>query len=123
MGKKALNRTNDLPEFPDFRKLTFEDKALLEALFKEMQPQISELTFTNLYVWNETEPVQLSRLNKTALLHRWRIRDGKNVLLPPLINEPIPTVLEEGNSRESFRDIALRNRFEASRAAQRAVSS
>ena len=84
----------DLPEFLESRKLTFEDKTLLEALFKEMQPQISELTFTNLYAWNEAEPVQLSRHNETALLQRRRIRDGKNVLLPPLTNEPIPTVLE-----------------------------
>ncbi|MGD0978019.1 MAG: phosphatidylglycerol lysyltransferase domain-containing protein [Candidatus Bathyarchaeia archaeon] len=90
-----MNGTNDLPEFPEFRKLTFEDKALLEALFKEMQPQISELTFTNLYVWNEAEPVQLSRHNKTALIQRRRVRDGKNVLLPPLANEPIPTVQED----------------------------
>ncbi|MGA2309902.1 MAG: phosphatidylglycerol lysyltransferase domain-containing protein [Candidatus Bathyarchaeia archaeon] len=90
-----MNGTNDIPEFPEFRKLTFEDKALLEALFKEMQPQISELTFTNLYVWNEAEPVQLSRHNKTALIQRRRIRDGKNVLLPPLTNEPIPTVQED----------------------------
>jgi len=90
-----LNGTNDIPEFPEFRKLTFEDKALLEALFKEMQPQISELTFTNLYVWNEAEPVQLSRHNKTAWIQRRRIRDGKNVLLPPLKNEPIPTVQED----------------------------
>jgi hypothetical protein len=90
-----LNETKDIPEFPGFRKLTFEDKALLEAQFREMQPQISELTFTNLYVWNETEPVQLSRLDRTVLLQRKRIADGKNVLFPPWTNEPISTVLED----------------------------
>ena len=93
--KKALDeKRKDIPEFPQFQKLTFEDKAFLEATFKEMQPQISELTFTNLYAWNEAEPVQLSRLNETVLLQRWRIRDGKNVLFPPLTNEPISTALE-----------------------------
>ena len=60
-----------------------------------MQPQMSELTFTNLFVWNEAEPVQLSRLDKTVLLQRKRIRDGKNVLLPPLTKQPISTVLED----------------------------
>lgn len=103
--KIILNGTNDLPEFPEFRKLEFEDKALLEALFKEMQPQISELTFTNLYVWNEAEPVQLSRHNKTALIQR-RIRDGKNVLLPPLVKEPISTV------EEDLRKAAVASHFE-----------
>jgi hypothetical protein len=89
-----LNGTDELPEFPKFRDLASEDKALLDPLFKEMQPQMSELTFTNLYVWNETEPVQLSRLNKTVLLQRKRIRDGKNVLLPPLKKQPLSTVLQ-----------------------------
>jgi hypothetical protein len=93
-GKRTLNGVKDLPEFLEFRKLMFEDGPLLGSLLKEMQPQISELTFTNLYVWNEAEPVQLSRLNKTVLLQR-KIRDGKNVLLPPLTSEPIPIVIED----------------------------
>lgn len=60
-----------------------------------MQPQMSELTFTNLFVWNEAGPVQLSRLDSTVLLQRKRIRDGKNVLLLPLTKEPISAVLED----------------------------
>jgi hypothetical protein len=89
-----LNGTDELPEFPKSRNLVFEDKVLLDTLFKELQPQMSELTFTNLFVWNEAGPVQLSRLDKTVLLQRRRIRDGKNVLLPPLTKQPISTVLE-----------------------------
>jgi hypothetical protein len=89
-----LNRTDELPEFPGSRNLLFDDKALLETLFKEMQPQMSELTFTNLFVWNEVEPVQLSRLDETVLLQRKRIRDGRNVFLPPLGKEPIPALLK-----------------------------
>jgi hypothetical protein len=91
---RTLNGTDELPEFPKFRSLAIEDKALLDPLFKEMQPQMSELTFTNLFVWNEAEPVQLSRLDKTVLLQRKRIRDGKNVHLPPLGKEPISAVLK-----------------------------
>jgi len=59
-----------------------------------MQPQISELTFTNLYVWNSAEPVQLSRLGSTVLLQRKRIRDSNNLLLPPLTKQPISAVVE-----------------------------
>jgi hypothetical protein len=90
-----LNGTDELPEFPKSRNLVFEDKVLLDKLFKVMQPQMSELTFTNLFVWNEAGPVQLSRLDSTVLLQRKRIRDGKNVLLPPLTKEPISAVLED----------------------------
>jgi len=101
-----LNERKDIPEFPESQKLTFEDKPLLEALFKEMQPQISELTFTNLYVWNEAEPARLSRLNKTVLLQRRRILDGKNVFLPSWTNEAISTLLE------NLRKVAVENHTE-----------
>jgi uncharacterized protein len=73
-----------LPEFPRFSKLTLEDKPLFDSLLKEAQPQISELTFTNLFVWNASEPVQTSQLDETVLIQRRRLRDSKIFLLPPL---------------------------------------
>lgn len=82
------------PEFPTFRKLSLEDKLLLDSLFREMQPQISELTFTNLFVWNDSEPVVLSSLGQTVLLQRKRFRDSQTYLLPPLGNEPLASVLK-----------------------------
>ena len=103
-----MNRADELPEFPQWRTLEKEDKAFLDPLFKEMQPQMSELTFTNLYVWNEAELVQLSRLDETVLLQRKRIRDGKNLLLPPLTRQPILTVLEDmkkGDTENYFRTL------------------
>ena len=88
-----MTGADELPEFPEFRNLSLKDKAFLDMLFKQMQPQISELTFTNLYVWKDAEPVQLTRVNETVLLRRKRIGDGKNVFLPPLEREPILGVL------------------------------
>jgi hypothetical protein len=89
-----LNGTDESPEFPKFRNLSLRDKALLDTLFKETQPQVSELTFTNLFVWNDAEPVQLSSFDKTILLQRKRIRDGRNLLLPPQGKEPISALLK-----------------------------
>jgi hypothetical protein len=59
-----------------------------------MQPEISELTFTNLFVWNGSEPSQLSRLDETVLIQRRRLRDGKTFLLPPLGKRPLTTVIK-----------------------------
>jgi hypothetical protein len=89
-----LERTSELPEFPKFRNLTFEDKALLDLLFRDMQPEISELTFTKLFVWNDSEPVQLSRLSKTVLIQRKRIRDDKTLFFPPMGKESLSRMLE-----------------------------
>jgi hypothetical protein len=82
-----------LPEFPRFSNLTLEDKPLLDSLLKEAQPQISELTFTNLFVWNASEPVQTSHFNDTVLIQRRRLRDGKTFLLPPLGKKALPQVV------------------------------
>lgn len=82
-----------LPEFPSSRNLALEDKPLLDSLLKYIQPQISELTFTNLFAWNGSEPVQISRLEETVLLQRRRLRDGKTFLLPPLGKQPLTSVL------------------------------
>jgi hypothetical protein len=89
-----VSLTTQLPQFPSFTDLTVDDKPLLDSLLDGTQPQISELTFTNLFVWNGAEPVQLSRLDETVLLQRKRIRDGKSFLLPPLGVQPLESVVK-----------------------------
>lgn len=83
-----------LPEFPSFRELTIEDKPFFDSLLREAQPQISELTFTNLFVWNASEPIRLSRLGEAILVQRKRLRDDKTFLLPPLGKESLARTLE-----------------------------
>jgi hypothetical protein len=83
-----------LPEFPDFRNLKLNDKAFLDPLFRDLQPEISELTFTNLFAWNDSEPVRLSQLGETVLIQRKRIRDGKTILFPPIGKEPFSRMLD-----------------------------
>jgi hypothetical protein len=78
-----MDLTEQLPEFPDSTNLMIESKPLLDLLFQKMQPQISELTFTNLFVWNRFEPVQISRLDEVVLLHRKRVHEGRNFIMPP----------------------------------------
>jgi hypothetical protein len=73
-----------LPEFPRFANLTLEDKPFFDLLFEQTQPQVSELAFTNLFVWSASEPVQVSQLDEVVLIQRRRLRDSATFLLPPL---------------------------------------
>jgi hypothetical protein len=59
-----------------------------------MQPQISELTFTNLFVWDRSEPSELSGLGETVLLQRRRLRDGQTFLFPPLGKQPLTSIVK-----------------------------
>ena len=82
-----------LPRFPRFTNLTLEDKPSFDSLLKQVQPEISELTFTNLFVWKASEPVQISQLDETMLIQRTRLRDGKTFLLPPLGKKALPETM------------------------------
>jgi hypothetical protein len=93
-GVSKVGLATQLPRFPSFRTLTLDDKSLLDLLLDEVQPQISELTFTNLFAWNGSEPVELSCLDETVLLQRRRLRDSKTFLLPPLGKQQLTSVVE-----------------------------
>ncbi|MCL4504166.1 MAG: phosphatidylglycerol lysyltransferase domain-containing protein [Deltaproteobacteria bacterium] len=41
------------PVFPDFKPLGLEDRDVLQRLLWDYQPETSELTFTNLFIWRE----------------------------------------------------------------------
>lgn len=72
------------PSYPEFRKLCFEDKSHLDDAFKLYDPQISEYTFTNLFVWRETSHVLLSHLGNMILVKRWNPASNQFFLLPPI---------------------------------------
>ncbi len=57
-----------LPDFPDFRDLTLEDRSILHPLFQELQPEISDRCFTNLFMWQPFYNIRLSRLNGNIIL-------------------------------------------------------
>ncbi|HUL20491.1 MAG TPA: phosphatidylglycerol lysyltransferase domain-containing protein [Thermodesulfobacteriota bacterium] len=73
-----------VPEFPQFRELTLEDKPLFDQLFTRFPPVISEFTFTNLFIWRHAYRPKISRFgNLLCLLSE----QGKNSFFFPPIGE------------------------------------
>lgn len=72
----------NVPEFPHFRDLSLEDKPLFDALFNQIPPSISELTFTNLFIWRHSYQLKMSRLRNCLCL----LADRKDhpFFFPPL---------------------------------------
>jgi hypothetical protein len=83
------------PEFPASKAIALEDKTLLDKSFERQQPNISEYTFTNLFVWRETEKVQLSQLEIIILIERERPGKGGRFLYPPLGETDLQTVVRK----------------------------
>ena len=47
------NSSAQPPIFPEFKPLGLEDRDILQRLLWDYQPETSELTFTNLFIWRE----------------------------------------------------------------------
>ena len=57
-----------VPEFPQFRDLSIEDKSLLDSAFAQFPPLTSEFTFTNLFIWRHTYQIKISRFQEFLIL-------------------------------------------------------
>ncbi|HEY5998544.1 MAG TPA: phosphatidylglycerol lysyltransferase domain-containing protein [bacterium] len=67
----------------DFRPLTFDDKPLIDAALAAHPPEISELTFTNFWVWRRKRAVAIARDAAGALALLCE-EHGERFFLPPV---------------------------------------
>ena len=51
-----------IPFFPDARQIVLSDKPLFDRFFKDLEPEISEFTFTNLFCWQESYGLRVSKI-------------------------------------------------------------
>jgi hypothetical protein len=72
----------DIPRYPASRGILLEDKPLLDRLFLELEPRISELCFANLYLFRAVHDYRLTLVGDAlvALARGW---DGSAYFLPP----------------------------------------
>lgn len=50
-----------VPEFPEFKAIELEDRDFIRDILWKYQPQTSELTFTNLFIWRAHYGIQWSK--------------------------------------------------------------
>ena len=75
---------DSIPLFPALADLDLVHKPALDALFRDLNPQASELTFTNLYIWRHAYGAKVTRLDEVVLLLSLRADPEESFLLPPL---------------------------------------
>ncbi len=74
---------NNTPEFPEFHDISWENKSILDCFLSRFPPEISEYTFTNLFVWRKARPIKISLLDQ-ALCIMAQKDEGIKYFLPPL---------------------------------------
>ncbi len=75
------------PEFPGFKPISLKDKGALQAALWIYQPETSELTFTNIYMWSSLTRAHWC-IYKDWVLVTCRDRDGGLYGLPPIGPSP-----------------------------------
>lgn len=75
-----------MTEFPAFKPITLEDRDIIRARLREYQPETSELTFTNLFIWRAYYEINWS-LYRDGLLFTFGKGDGLYAL-PPIGASP-----------------------------------
>jgi len=73
--------------FPDFRPIGLEDRALVQGSLWEYQPDTSELTFTNLFIWRSLYGWRWSTAGQWLLLLQEKEGEEPS-LLPPVGPSP-----------------------------------
>ena len=58
----------NIPEFPQFKDFSLEEKSLFDEAFNRIPPVISEFTFTNLFIWRYAYQIKISRLQNFLCL-------------------------------------------------------
>jgi uncharacterized protein len=83
----------DIPRYPQARGILLEDKELLDRLFHELQPRVSELTFANLFLFRKVHDYRLTSVG-SAVVALGRGYDGSAYFLPPFSGEPVAAAME-----------------------------
>src|SRR6266545_499183 len=90
----------DIPRYPEARPLDLADKPLLDGIFGQLQPRISEFSFANLYLFRKAHFYSLTMVGD-ALVLLGQGYDGAPYFLPPLggnIVEAAERLLAEGKT-------------------------
>jgi hypothetical protein len=74
-----------IPDFPEFRALELNDKKTLQPYFRQLQPEISDRCFTNLFIWQEFYNIRISQFKgNICLFSNNNTTPEKEFFFPPL---------------------------------------
>jgi hypothetical protein len=71
------------PEFPEFKPIQLEDRDIIQGIIDKYQPETSEWTFTNLFIWREHYGFEWSTYGD-SLVVRSKAEDQDAFFLQPI---------------------------------------
>jgi hypothetical protein len=81
-----------IPAFPALRPVCIEDRGYFEKVFREMQPETSELNFTNLFMFRHVHDYRIGELNGNVVILA-KSYAGQPYFMPPVGENRIPETM------------------------------
>jgi hypothetical protein len=82
---ERLISKEEIPTFPEFRPLELEDRERLTPYFRQLQSEISDRCFTNLFIWQNFYDIQISQFKgNICLFSASTATPEKEFFFPPL---------------------------------------
>ena len=75
-----FSEERDIPQFPQFRKLTFEDKELVDSHVRKNNYRHCDFNFFGMWIWDVTESLHASTLNSSLVINYRDPKTGKRYL-------------------------------------------
>ena len=95
-----------ISDFPGFRALELNDKETLQPYFRQLQPEISDRCFTNLFIWQEFYDIQIGQFKgNICLFSNNNTTPEKEFFFPPLGQSNVLETLDDCFDFMSYRDI------------------
>jgi len=83
-----FNGGQNMPKFPEFENIELKDKEVIKKALWEYQPETSDLTFTNLFIWRAHYDVLWTQYKDWLLIVYERAGAGLPPIGPPSREEP-----------------------------------
>lgn len=80
-----------LPAFPDFARLSLDFREVIEDAFVAAQPEVSELSFPELFAWRGVRHTQVSEVD--GGICAYLLRHGKRCFIPPVGARDLPKAM------------------------------
>ncbi len=82
-----------LHSFPDFCPVSLADKEPLEEAFRAAQPEVSELTYTNLFMFRHVHDYEIAQLNGNIII-KAKSYAGQPYFMPPVGDNKVPETVD-----------------------------
>ncbi len=104
MQDKQLKNSSTIQAMPDIQPLTLDDRSLITGYLNKYPPEISEHTFTNLFIWQPFRPVFFAEINNSIVFLVKSINENGEYILygPPIGDIIMPDIISAFSSRASM---------------------